>query len=70
MKSVLLKDLLKDDLALARELAGTEITVSGWIRSIRDSKALGFMVLHDGSCFPTLQIVYEDGKVNSYMDQN
>ena len=39
---------------------GTDITVGGWIRSIRDSKTFGFIVLHDGSFFETLQIVYSD----------
>ena len=33
-----------------------EITVGGWVRSVRDSKAFGFIVLHDGSFFETLQI--------------
>lgn len=26
-----------------------EITVGGWVRSVRDSKAFGFIVLHDGA---------------------
>ena len=30
-----------------------EIQVGGWIRSIRDSKAFGFIVLNDGSYFET-----------------
>ena len=37
-----------------------EITVGGWVRSIRDSKSFGFMVLHDGTFFETLQVVYHD----------
>lgn len=37
-----------------------EITVGGWVRSVRDSKTFGFIVLHDGSFFETLQIVYND----------
>ena len=41
-----------------------EITVGGWVRSVRDSKAFGFIVLHDGSFFETLQIVYADGLAN------
>ena len=36
------------------------ITVGGWVRSIRDSKTFGFIVLHDGTFFETLQIVYND----------
>ena len=37
-----------------------EITVGGWIRSIRDSKTFGFIVVNDGSYFETLQVVYHD----------
>ncbi|MBR6230704.1 MAG: asparagine--tRNA ligase, partial [Lachnospiraceae bacterium] len=43
---------------------GTRISVGGWVRSIRDSKAFGFIVLHDGSYFETLQIVYHDTMEN------
>ena len=32
-----------------------EVTVGGWVRSIRDSKTFGFLVLHDGTFFETLQ---------------
>ena len=37
-----------------------EITVGGWIRSLRDSKAFGFIVISDGTYFETLQAVYHD----------
>ena len=36
------------------------ITVGGWVRSVRDSKTFGFIVLNDGTFFETLQIVYND----------
>ncbi len=39
---------------------GKQVTVGGWLRSIRDSKTFGFLVLHDGTYFDTLQIVYAD----------
>lgn len=68
MESILLRDLYKDKCALALTLADQEITVSGWVRSVRDSKSLGFIVLHDGTCFQTLQIVYESSGVRSYTD--
>ncbi len=35
-----------------------EITVGGWIRSNRDSKTFGFLVISDGTYFEPLQIVY------------
>ncbi len=37
-----------------------EVTIGGWVRSLRDSKTFGFIVLNDGSYFDTLQIVYHD----------
>ena len=43
---------------------GKKITVGGWVRSIRDSKTFGFIVLSDGSFFETLQIVYADALQN------
>ena len=39
---------------------GKEVTVGGWVRSIRDSKTFGFIVLHDGTFFEPIQVVYHD----------
>jgi asparaginyl-tRNA synthetase len=40
--------------------AGTEVTVQGWVRTRRDSKAgLSFVHVHDGSCFAPIQVVAE-----------
>ena len=37
---------------------GSRVTVEGWVRTRRDSKAgLSFLAIHDGSCFDALQIV-------------
>ena len=59
------------DLVTVRELyknpekfLDKEITVGGWIRSLRDSKAFGFIVISDGTYFETLQIVYHDTMEN------
>ena len=43
-----------------RAAPGTNVTVKGWVRTRRDSKAEGgmsFIALHDGTCFDTIQIV-------------
>ena len=46
-------------------LEGQTLTVAGWARSIRDSKAVGFVALNDGSCFANLQVVMtRDGLAN------
>lgn len=40
--------------------AGEEVTVYGWVRTIRDTKTFGFIEINDGSCFRNLQIVYDN----------
>ncbi len=40
--------------------ANKEITLTGWVRSVRASKNFGFIVLNDGTFFNTLQVVYND----------
>jgi asparaginyl-tRNA synthetase len=43
---------------IGREPVGSRITIEGWVRTRRDSKAgLSFLAIHDGSCFDTLQVV-------------
>lgn len=37
-----------------------EVTVGGWVRSLRDSKTFGFIVINDGTFFEPLQVVYAD----------
>ncbi len=56
MKLTTIRELYKDTKAYLNQ----EVTVGGWVRSIRDSKSFGFLVLHDGTFFDTLQIVYHD----------
>lgn len=46
---------------------GKKITVGGWVRSVRDSKTFGFIVLNDGTFFDTLQVVYAD-KLDNFGD--
>jgi asparaginyl-tRNA synthetase len=40
--------------------AGQTVTVCGWVRTVRASKAFGFMEINDGSAFKGLQIVLSD----------
>ncbi len=43
------------------------VTVGGWIRSVRDSKTFGFLVVNDGTFFEPLQVVYHD-KLDNFAD--
>ncbi len=42
------------------EYIDKKVTVGGWIRSVRDSKTFGFLVVNDGTFFEPLQVVYHD----------
>ena len=45
-----------------------EITVAGWVRTIRASNAVGFIELNDGSYFKNLQIVFENDILSNYKE--
>jgi len=50
------------------ELDSKEITVCGWVKTIRVSKAIGFIELNDGTCFKNLQVVFEEDKVSNFAE--
>src|SRR5574344_1753999 len=60
MELTMIRDLYRN----TDEYIDKTIEVGGWIRSIRDSKDFGFIVLNDGTFFETLQIVYHDTMEN------
>ena len=62
MKRQLIKDIYADKEAYA----GKEVVLGGWARSVRDSKAFGFIDLYDGSCFKCSQVVFERDKIDNY----
>ena len=62
MERLTLKELGKTP----ENFAGKEVTVAGWARTIRDSKAFGFIELNDGSCFKCTQIVFERANLENY----
>ena len=51
-----LKDLMKK----IEEYEGKEIKLEGWIKNHRKQKEFGFIDFNDGTCFETLQVVYDD----------
>lgn len=57
-----INDLFKTPLA-----DKTPVAVSGWARTVRDSKAFAFIELNDGSCFRNLQIVC-DGSLSNFQE--
>ena len=55
MKKVLVRQLFRQTPA-----DGAQLLVSGWVRTVRDSKAFAFIELNDGSFFKNLQIVLDE----------
>lgn len=47
-----------------QQFADKEVTIGGWVRSNRKSKAFGFIVMNDGTFFEPVQAVYGDGLAN------
>ncbi len=44
---------------------GRDVTIKGWVRTRRTSKAgISFIAIHDGSCFDAIQIVAPDSLAN------
>ena len=60
MKKVTIKDLYRH----TENYIDKTVEVAGWVRTVRDSKAFGFIELNDGSFFNNLQIVFNDKLAN------
>lgn len=60
MKNTLIKDLYRN----TADFSGKEVQVSGWVKTVRDSKTFGFIELNDGSFFKNVQIVFENSLSN------
>ena len=63
MEKLVIKDLFKD----TKKYEGKEVTLEGWVRTIRDSKTFGFIELNDGSFFKNVQVVISD-KLDNFKD--
>ncbi len=64
MKLTTVKEIFAD----YEQFLGSEITVGGWIRTSRDSKAFGFIELNDGSYLKNIQIVATEEKLVNFRE--
>ena len=60
MEKLVVKNLYKN----TKEYENKEITIEGWVRTIRASKNFGFIELNDGSFFKNIQVVISDNLPN------
>ena len=56
MKSLVIKELFRNP----EKYYEKEVSISGWVKTVRDSKNFGFIELNDGSFFKNIQIVFDD----------
>ena len=61
-----MKTVIKSLFRNTEEYGGKEVTISGWVRTIRVSKNFGFVEINDGGFFKSLQIVIEPSKLDNY----
>ena len=55
---------IRDIFRKQNEYIGKKITIGGWVRSLRDSKTFGFIVVNDGTFFEPIQVVFHDAMDN------
>ena len=60
MENTLIKDIFKN----TENYLDKEIQVSGWVKTIRDSKNFGFIEVNDGSFFTNIQVVFDNKLAN------
>jgi len=56
MEKVVVKQIYRDK----EKYADKVVSISGWIRTLRSSKAFGFIEVNDGSFFKNIQVVFEE----------
>ncbi|MBU3145706.1 asparagine--tRNA ligase [Clostridium sp. CF012] len=60
MEKLLVKQIYKEK----EKYSDCDVSISGWIRTLRASKAFGFIEINDGSFFKNIQVVFEEGLEN------
>ena len=60
------RELIRQIYEKPEAFADKTVTLGGWVRNLRDSKAFGFIDLNDGSYFKSIQVVFEREKINNY----
>ena len=63
-----MKTVIKQLFRETESFGGKELTISGWVRTIRVSKNFGFIELNDGSFFKNLQIIIEESKLSNFAE--
>ena len=60
MQSIKVKQIFRE----TSRFLNQKVELSGWVRTVRSSKAFGFIEINDGSFFENIQIVFEESLPN------
>jgi len=60
------RELIRSIYESPESFGGKTVTLGGWVRNLRDSKAFGFIDLNDGSYFKSIQVVFEREIISNY----
>lgn len=51
-----------------QEYYGGKVKISGWVRTVRDSKTFGFIEVNDGSFLKNIQVVFSEENLDNFME--
>ncbi|NLT49126.1 MAG: asparagine--tRNA ligase [Clostridiales bacterium] len=64
MKDIIVKEIFETP----EVFSDKEVQISGWVRTNRNSNKFGFIELNDGSCFKSIQVVYEEQYIHNFSE--
>ena len=63
-----MKTFVKEIFANPEKFDGKEISISGWVRTLRSSNVFGFIEINDGTFFKNIQVVFESENIPNYKE--
>ena len=63
-----MKTVVKEIFANPEKFDGKEVSISGWVRTLRSSNVFGFIEINDGTFFKNIQVVFESENIPNYKE--
>lgn len=64
MKNIVLKQIFSEP----GNYLNKPVVISGWVKTVRDSKTFGFIEMNDGTFFKNIQVVFEEERLQNFKD--
>ena len=56
MENIIIRDLFSN----VDKYENAEVSIEGWVKTVRDTKTFGFIEINDGSYFKNVQVVFDN----------